>query len=97
MGLMLSNEEQMEWASSVRIVFPVFEAGGTHVNLSGMAMTKASPNADEATKLMEFLVSPKAQSIYAQTNHEYPLASGTALSPIVEAVGHVRHRRHRAR
>jgi len=35
MGLMLDDEEQTEWANSVRIEFPVFGGGGTHVNLSG--------------------------------------------------------------
>jgi len=83
MGLMLDDPEQSEWADSVRIEFPVFEEGGTHVNLSGMAMTKSAPNRDEALRLMEFLASPTAQELYAQTNFEYPLSPGTELSPRV--------------
>ena len=37
MGKMLKDPEQKAWADSVRIVFPVFENGGTHVNISGIA------------------------------------------------------------
>lgn len=46
MKKMLKNEEQVAWADSVRIVFPKFANGGTHVNLSGMALTKSTPNKD---------------------------------------------------
>lgn len=87
MGLMLSDEEQKEWADSVRIVFPTFEGGGTHVNLSGMALTKSSPNRDEAVQLMEFLASGEAQSLYAEANFEYPLSPGTKISGTVAQWG----------
>ena len=87
MGLMLANDEQREWADSVRIVFPTFENGGTHVNVSGVAMTKAAPNRDEALQLMEFLVSPEAQAIYAELNHEYPVLDDAELSQTVKAWG----------
>ena len=87
MGLMLDDPEQTEWANSVRIVFPEFEGGGTHVNLSGMAMTKAAPNREEALALMEFLASPSAQELYAEVNYEYPLSDGTVLSDRVAAWG----------
>ena len=87
MGLMLDDAEQTEWANSVRISFPVFEDGGTHVNLSGMAMTQSAPNREEALQLMEFLASPTAQELYAQVNYEYPLSEGTELSPRVAAWG----------
>ncbi len=42
MGEMLADPEQKEWADSVRLDFPVFEGGGTHVNISGVALTKAA-------------------------------------------------------
>ncbi len=87
MGLMLDDPEQKPWADAVNVVFPEFDGGGTHVNLSGMAMTKASPNRENALKLMEFLASPKAQELYAETNFEYPLAEGTGVSEVVEAWG----------
>ncbi len=87
MGEMLEDPEQTEWANAVNIVFPVFEGAGTHVNLSGMAMTKAAPNYDNALKLMEFLSSPAAQSIYAEANYEYPLLAGAKTSDLVASWG----------
>ncbi|MCB2143278.1 MAG: extracellular solute-binding protein, partial [Rhodobacteraceae bacterium] len=50
MGAMLADPEQKEWADSVRIVYPVFNDGGTHVTVSGVAMTKAALNKAEAIK-----------------------------------------------
>ena len=87
MGAMLGDEEQQEWANAVRLDFPVFEGGGTHVNVSGVAMTAASPNPEEALAFMEFLTSPKAQEIYAEANHEYPIAPGTTPSELVQSWG----------
>jgi iron(III) transport system substrate-binding protein len=87
MGKMLSDDEQKAWADSVRIVFPTFENGGTHVNVSGVALTKAAPNKENAIKLMEFLASPKAQKIYATANFEYPVAPGTKPDELVESWG----------
>ncbi|XOY55837.1 MAG: Fe(3+) ABC transporter substrate-binding protein [Rhodobacterales bacterium] len=87
MGGMLADPEQQEWANSVRIIFPTFEDGGTHVNVSGVAMTQSAPNRDEAVQLMEFLVSPDAQAIYAETNHEYPVLAGAARSELVSSWG----------
>ena len=87
MGAMLANPDQVEWANSVRIDFPFFVGGGTHVNVSGVAMTKSAPNYDNALKFMEFLTSPEAQEIYAETNNEYPVAPGSVPSDLVSSWG----------
>ena len=87
MGEMLSDDEQKEWANAVNVLFPVFEGGGTHVNVSGVAMTKAAPNREEALKLMEFLTSARAQEIYAEVNYEYPVVPGTEASDLVQSWG----------
>lgn len=87
MGKMLEDEEQTEWANSVRLLFPEFEDGGTHVNISGVAMTKSAPNRDNALAFMEFLTSPEAQKIYAEANYEYPIAPGTEAIELVRDWG----------
>ena len=87
MGQMLDNPDQIAWADSVNVIFPRFEGAGTHVNLSGMAMTKAAPNRENALKLMEYLSSPTAQAIYAETNYEYPVLPGTPISERVASWG----------
>ena len=87
MGQMMADPEQAEWAGAVSIVFPVFEGAGTHMNISGVAMTKAAPNHDAALKLMEWLASDTAQKIYAETNHEFPVKPGVEGSALVQSWG----------
>lgn len=87
MGKMLEDDEQKAWAENVNIVFPTFEDGGTHVNISGIAMVKSAPNEANALKLMEFLTSPQAQEIYADANYEYPIAPGTSPIELVQSWG----------
>lgn len=87
MAAMLKDPEQQAWANSVRIIYPEFEGGGTHVNVSGIGMTKAAPNRDEALQLMEFLVSAEAQEIYADVNNEFPVREGARPSELVQSWG----------
>ena len=87
MGQMLEDPEQTEWANSVRILFPTFEGGGTHINVSGIAMTQSAPNRDEALQLMEWLVGETAQGLYAELNHEYPVRAGVEPSELVSGWG----------
>ncbi len=87
MGKMLENPEQVAWAEAVRMDFPVFEGGGTHVNISGVAMTRTAPHRADALKFMEFLTSPEAQEIYAEANYEYPVAPGSEPSELVKSWG----------
>jgi len=87
MGEMVADPEQKQWTDAVRIQFPVFEGGGTHLNISGVVMTKAAPHRAEALQLMEFLSSDEAQRIYAETNHEFPVKPGVARSALVQSWG----------
>lgn len=87
MGKMVNNPEQVAWADSVNVVFPAFEGGGTHVNVSGMALAKHAPHQADAIKLMEFLASPEAQEIYAEQNYEYPVAPGSKPTELVASWG----------
>jgi iron(III) transport system substrate-binding protein len=87
MGQMLADPEQVPAAESVTIVFPTFEAGGTHLNISGVAMTKSAPNKDNALKFMEWLSGDTAQKIYAETNYEFPVKPGVERSVLVQSWG----------
>jgi iron(III) transport system substrate-binding protein len=86
-GQMLADPEQKPAAEAVRIVFPTFEGDGTHLNISGVAMTKSAPNRDNALKFMEWLSGDAAQQIYAETNYEYPVKPGVARSAVVASWG----------
>lgn len=84
---MLNDAEQKPWADAVNVVFPNQNDRGTHMNVSGMAMTKHAPNRDNALQLMEFLSSEKAQQMYAELNGEYAVKPGVALADSVKAWG----------
>lgn len=86
-GEMLADPEQKPAADMVNVVFPVFEGDGAHVNISGVAMTKAAPNREDALKFMEWLSSDEAQRIYAETNNEFPVKPGVAKSALVASWG----------
>lgn len=90
MAAMLGDPEQKEWAESVNVVFPEFEDGGTHMNISGMAMTKAAPHREAAVELMEFLASPEGQEIYADINSEYPVLASVEPSDLVKSWGEMK-------
>ena len=90
MGLMTTNEkepEQKEWAKAVKLIYPSSEAMGTHVNVSGMLVAKNAPNKDNAVKLLEFLVSDDAQSIYAAANFEHPAVPSVKPVDLVASWG----------
>ena len=44
-------------------------------------------NKEYALKLMEFLTSPEAQELYANTNYEYPIAPDTKPAELVQSWG----------
>ncbi len=87
MAKMLADEKQKSWAESVRVVFPNQKNRGTHMNVSGMAMTKYAPHPDNALKLMEFLVGGHAQEMYARINGEYPLKAGIVWPELLQSWG----------
>ena len=87
LGKMVNDEKQKAWADSVYINFPNQNTTGTHVNVSGMALAKYSPNRANAQKLMEFLTGEKAQKLYAEVNFEYPVKDGVKRSDLVASWG----------
>jgi len=87
-GLMQNgDDEQRAWAQSMKVIMPTFEDGGTHINVSGVALARNAPNRENAVKLMEWLVSDLAQQHYASMNYEYPVRAGVELDPTVAAFG----------
>jgi ABC-type Fe3+ transport system, periplasmic component len=77
-----------KWGQAIKVVRPTFEKSrGTHVNISGAALAKHAPHREDAVKLLEYLVSDKAQSMYAKANYEYPVKKGVELDPVVASFG----------
>jgi iron(III) transport system substrate-binding protein len=61
---------------------------GTHVNVSGAAVTKSAKNRANAIRLLEFLVGEGAQRIYASVGYEYPVRRGVTRGSVVAGMGH---------
>ncbi len=74
-------------ASAVGIVFPDQGGNGTHVNISGAGLVKTAPNAVNAIRFLEYLVSDQAQLLFANGNNEYPAVPGIAAASTVVALG----------
>lgn len=87
MAAMLANPEQKAWADSVKILFPNNAGRGTHVNISGASVAANAPNKANAVALLEYLVTPEAQQLYASANGEYPVREGVAPSELIASWG----------
>jgi iron(III) transport system substrate-binding protein len=74
-------------ATKVGVFFPNQNEGGTHVNISGAAVTAKAPHKDNAIKFIEYLATPEAQEIFANGSYEYPVVSGLKPNPVVAEFG----------
>ncbi|RLQ90116.1 Fe(3+) ABC transporter substrate-binding protein [Planomicrobium sp. Y74] len=88
-GQMLNSEDQEEVkvAEGLGIFFPNQDTTGTHVNVSGAGVVKASKNKDNAIKLLEFLSAPEAQETFASANYEYPVNENVEPSELLQSWG----------
>jgi iron(III) transport system substrate-binding protein len=89
LAAMLNDAQASERASAERLAvfWPDQDGAGVHVNVSGVGLTTAARNRDQALRLMEFLVSDEAQRWYADSNHEYPVVEGVEASDTLKAWG----------
>ena len=85
------GSDNRKWGDAIQVIRPTFaKSNGTHINISGAAVAKYAPNKTQAVQLLEFLVSPKAQQIYAQSNYEYPVRKGVSVDPIIaQSIGSI--------
>ncbi|OOZ38384.1 extracellular solute-binding protein, partial [Solemya elarraichensis gill symbiont] len=70
------DKSQIGAANAVALFWPNQDDRGTHINISGVGLTAAAKNRENAIQLMEFLVSDETQQWYATINHEYPAVHG---------------------
>ena len=87
LGTMANNQDnpvQKKWVNAIYPITPNQSGAGTHMNISGMALAKYSPNKKNAIKLMEFFVSKEAQKIYADSNYEFPVRKSVPVSPFLK-------------
>jgi len=85
-----TNQADKDVADKLAVFWPNQDARGTHVNVSGAAVTKYAKNRDEAIMLLEFMVSDEAQAYYAEINHEFPVVPSSTISPLMLSLGRFR-------
>ena len=88
-GKMVGNKDvsQDKAVKKVKILFPKFENGGTHINVSGAGIAKYAPNKENGIKFIEFLASKEAQKLFAEGNFEYPVLKDVKTSELVSSWG----------
>lgn len=67
------------------------QSSGTHVNISGVGVTRYAKNEKGALRLMEWLSSEKAQNLYADQNMEFPVNPKVKPDARVAAWGDFKH------
>jgi iron(III) transport system substrate-binding protein len=72
------------------LFWPNQAGSGVHVNVSGAGVTKYAKNPQGAVKLLEWLSSVTAQSLYADANMEYPVNPAVKPHPVVSGWGDFR-------
>jgi iron(III) transport system substrate-binding protein len=79
--------EDQAVGEAIGVFFPNQDDRGTHVNISGAGVVRTAPNAAAAVQFLEYLVSPEAQRIFAESNNEYPVVEGVAIDSVVAGFG----------
>ncbi|QEP43684.1 Fe(3+) ABC transporter substrate-binding protein [Ectothiorhodospiraceae bacterium BW-2] len=89
LGMMLnsSDNDEREAANRVALFWPNQSDRGTHINVSGIGLTRTAKNRDDALQLIEFLLSDHAQKWYAEQNHEYPVVDNIPVSATLKQWG----------
>ena len=82
-----SDATQVDAAKKMTVFWPNQEVRGTHVNISGAALTRYGKHHDNAVKLVEFLASEEAQQWYAESNGEFPIRENVPVSKVLTAWG----------
>ena len=81
------NPEEKKVAESLGLIFPDQNGAGTHINISGIGLTKDAKNKETAIEFMEFLSSEKAQKQFSENNHEFPVNPKVEMSELLKSWG----------
>jgi iron(III) transport system substrate-binding protein len=81
------KDEDKAVFEKIGLVFPNQADRGTHVNISGGAVTRHAPNKDNAIKALEYLTSEEAQRYFADVSLEYPVNPNVKPHPVLQAFG----------
>lgn len=82
-----ADPEERKVAESIGVFFPNQETNGTHVNISGIGLTKHSKNKENALKLIEYITSKEAQEFLSAKNFEFPVNPQAKKPELLESWG----------
>jgi iron(III) transport system substrate-binding protein len=81
------DADKKPWADATKVILPTFQGGGTHVNVSGVALIKTAPNKANAVKFIEWMVGTQAQPMHADMTYEYPIRAGVPINKTIAGYG----------
>tara|TARA_B100000073_G_scaffold137955_2_gene113284 strand:+ start:106 stop:1059 length:954 start_codon:yes stop_codon:yes gene_type:complete len=92
LGLLANSKDKAdrEVAKKLKVFFPNQNGRGTHINVSGAAVTASSKNKKEAIRFLEFLTEKDSQKTFSESNYEYPLDYQNTESKILKDWGKFR-------
>ncbi|MEM7391716.1 MAG: extracellular solute-binding protein [Verrucomicrobiota bacterium] len=82
MGIMMARDYQKAWAEATDVFFPDQAGKGAYVMRSAAGLTRSKRNVEEATQLLDYLVSDFAQYYFATTLHVYSVKDGVPISEL---------------
>ncbi len=82
-----NDPEKQKIYSSIGVIFPNQDNRGTHINISGAAVTAHAPNKENAIAFMEYLTSEQAQKYFADGNNEYPVIDQIEATSALKSLG----------
>nr|WP_225435409.1 Fe(3+) ABC transporter substrate-binding protein [Bacillus aerolatus] len=88
-GLMANSAEpeEVKVAEGLGVFFPNQETNGTHVNISGIGLTKHSKHPQNATKLIEYITGKEAQEFLSANNYEFPVNAEAEMPELLKSWG----------
>ena len=82
------DPEVKRMLDAVGMVFLEQETRGVHVNISGFAQVKGTDQPAEGLRLMEYMMQPLAQRLYADGSMDYPILSTVKPHDGLATFGH---------
>lgn len=73
--------------ANIAVFWPNQETTGVHVNISGAGLLKYAKHPKQAKQFLEWLITPKAQQLFADLNYEFPVIPSIEPTTIVKNWG----------
>ena len=94
-GQMLNSKdpEEVKVVKNTGLFFPDQDGDGTHVNISGVGLTKHAKNRENAIRFIEFLLDVPAQEKLSSGNYEFPVNPKAKKHELLESWGEFKTQR----